>query len=167
MLTAHCSLLSPLLTTDGPENKYDSVDAGGPRLRASGLGHFAGLSIHRRQAARQSSETPDGAPPLTPVTVLRCWVRSGQLESSPCCPPHGPAQHCDGGQGGRGSIMCFRRSTLLFSLPGYHRSSVPCSCPSHDSAEARRHASTPHAHLQAQMDDRRPWDARGTPVRRP
>ena len=87
-------------------------------------------------------------PPLTPVTMLRCWVRSGQLESSPCCPQHGPGQHCDGGQGGRGSIRCLRRLTFLFSLPGYHRSSGQCSCPSHDAAEARRHASTPHAHLQ-------------------
>ena len=45
------SCISSLSDSDRLENNYDLVDAGGPRWRASGLGDFAGPSIHRLQEA--------------------------------------------------------------------------------------------------------------------
>ena len=45
------SCISGLSDSDRPENNFDLVEVGGPRLRASGLVHLAGLSIHRLQAA--------------------------------------------------------------------------------------------------------------------
>ena len=55
------SNISGLSDSDGPENNYDLVDAGGPGLRASGPGPFAGLSIFRRQAAPHFASRPPSA----------------------------------------------------------------------------------------------------------
>ena len=53
--------ISSLSDSDGLENKYDLVDAGGLRLRVSGLGPLAELSIHRRQAAPHFASRPPSA----------------------------------------------------------------------------------------------------------
>ena len=68
--------ISGLSDSDGPENKYDLVDAGGPGLRASGLGPFAGLSIFRRQAAPHFASRP-------PSSRMSCATRAGSSLQRP------------------------------------------------------------------------------------
>ena len=54
------SCISGLSDSDRPENNFDLVEVGGPRLRASGLGHLAGCSSQLILVLHLSASVQEG-----------------------------------------------------------------------------------------------------------
>ena len=72
------SCISSLSDSDRLENNFDLVEVGGPRLRASGLGHLAGLSIHRLQEAPHRLGGPRSHFASRPPSArMSCATRAG------------------------------------------------------------------------------------------
>ena len=77
------SCISSLSDSDRLENNFDLVEVGGPRLRASGLGHLAGLSIHRLQEAPHRPGGPRSHFASRPPSArLSCATRAGSSSVS-------------------------------------------------------------------------------------
>ena len=72
------SCISSLSDSDRLENNFDLIELGGPRLRAPGLGHVAGLSIHRLQEAPHRPGGPRSHFASRPPSArLSCATRAG------------------------------------------------------------------------------------------